>query len=47
MYYFYVWKQWDYNNSPGHDTSHATQGGAFGTGGHAAASVVAVGDEKD
>ena len=43
MSYCYVFKRWDYHNAPCHDSWQATQGGAPGTGGHAAASVADVG----
>ena len=40
-------KRWDYHNAPDHDAWHATQDGAHGTGGHASASVDAVGGGED
>ena len=47
MFFFSVYNCWDYHNAPGHNTWKATQGGASGTGGHAIATVYAVGGGED
>ena len=43
IYYCSVNKQWDYHHAPGYNDWQATQVGASGTGGHAAATVDDVG----
>ena len=40
-------KHWGYHNTPGRDDWQDTQSGAYGTGGHAAAAVSAVGGGED
>ena len=44
MYYCSVCKRCYYHHAPGHNTCQDNQGGAYGTGGHAADAVTAVRD---